>query len=110
MIQLKNNFISGFSHDEIYIIGKSLTDAWGYPYRPKTIKFLTDREEYKKVDDKFNGQNGYQIDQNDIAIVLNALELLYYENGDFLALYDGVTMEDVKTLYERLKQYAPFSG
>ena len=103
MIIIDNKQLKGFSKNEEYIIGKSLIDAWGYPYRITTIKMLGNRDEYKIVDDRFT-QSNYILELVDIEIVINALELLYFDNGDFDALYDGVTKDDVKTLYKKLKQ------
>ena len=97
--------IKGFSKDETYIIGKSLIDAWGYPYKPKKIRLLQDTDEYKNVDELLT-KNGYEIELKNLPIVLNALELLYFEHGDFEALYDDVTREDVKLLFEKLKKLA----
>lgn len=108
MIELQNNFIVGFSEDEVYIIGKSLIDAWGYPYRTVNINFLVDRGEYKKIDERF-GRADNKLQAGDLLPVINALELLYYENGDFEALYDNVTKKDVKTLYEKLKTIKGFT-
>jgi hypothetical protein len=102
MIELQNNFIVGFSRDEVYIIGKSLIDAWGYPYRPVNIKFLVDREEYKKIDERFSSADN-KLQTSDLSPVINALELLYHENGDFEALYDNVTKEDVGLLHKKLE-------
>lgn len=104
MIQLQDNFIVGFSIDEIYIIGKSLIDAWGYPYR-SSVKFLVDREKYKKIEEGF-GHAGNKLQIQDLVLVINALELVYYENGDFEALYDNISKEDVRVLYEKLKTFS----
>jgi hypothetical protein len=92
-----------FTNDEVYIIGKSLIDAWGYPYNPKNIKYLAAREVYQKIEERFNKESDYKLLFNDIPLVLNALDLLYYENRDFEALYDGITKEDVKALHNKLK-------
>jgi len=89
---------------EKYIIGKSLNDSWGYPYKPEKIKFLFDREKYKEVGDKLD-KAGYAVDLDDLPLILNSLEMLYYENGDFVALYDDVTKDDVKVLFDKLEKF-----
>ncbi|PIT90564.1 MAG: hypothetical protein COU22_01440 [Candidatus Komeilibacteria bacterium CG10_big_fil_rev_8_21_14_0_10_41_13] len=88
---------------ERYIIGKSLIDSWGYPYKPKKIKFEFDFEEYKRIDEKLD-QNNHELEINDLPVILNSLEMLYYENGDLEALYNNVTKNDVKILHDKLEK------
>jgi hypothetical protein len=104
MIELKDDYIKGLSKDESYIIRRSLIDAWGYPYRPDKIKILYSSLEYKNVDDKLE-KNNREIDLNDLGIIINALELLYFENIDLEALYDNIDREDVKLLIDRLEKF-----
>ncbi|MDO8669008.1 MAG: hypothetical protein Q7K65_01805 [Candidatus Buchananbacteria bacterium] len=106
MIILEKDCIIGFSKNEAYIIGKSLIDAWGYPYRPEKIKILKERDEYKNVDERFEKEN-YRIKLKDLATVINALELLYYENIDLESLYDDVSRKEVKILLNNLQKVSP---
>jgi|GEM_PF-5065824 len=89
---------------EKYIISKSLNDSWGYPYKPKSIEFKFDRDKYHKVSLKLDN-SGFAIEYDDIRVILNSLDMLYYENGDFESLYDGVTKDDVKVLYAKLEKF-----
>ncbi|OGE74345.1 MAG: hypothetical protein A3I07_02745 [Candidatus Doudnabacteria bacterium RIFCSPLOWO2_02_FULL_42_9] len=102
MIELKNNIVLGFAKDESYIIAKSLIDARGYPYKPNKIKFVATEKEFGSALNDFE-KNNSSIPIKKLEVVINALELLYYENGDFEALYDGVSKEDVKKLLDELR-------
>jgi hypothetical protein len=102
---IKEGFLTDFdkSRNEFYFIFGSLTEASGYPYQPKKINFLYDREKYKSLCDSI-WLSKESISIKNVPIIINALELLYYENGDFYALYDNVTLDDVKKVLDDLKQ------
>jgi len=102
MIYIESGFIKGFSKDEKWIIGRSLVDAWGYPYKPEKIEFILERDEYKRIDDRFK-RNHFTLTLGDLKGVINSLELLYYENFDLEALYNDVTREDVKKILNKLR-------
>ena len=109
---VEKNEIKRFLKHEGYLIYGSLVEAKGYPYRttwtgrtPK-VNFLFTKEEYDRVYkelDKFKTYEELIVKISDLPVIINSLELLYYENGDFYALYDGVELEDVKVLIDKLK-------
>lgn len=106
----QNTQLIELNKQQKYILGKSLNDSWGYPYKQEKVKFLSDREKYKEIGDKLDN-NDYTLDIFDLPLVLNSLEMLYYENGDFEALYDNVTRDDVKSLLNKLtKAYKDYEG
>ncbi|PWB39086.1 MAG: hypothetical protein C3F02_00495 [Parcubacteria group bacterium] len=92
------------SKQEKYIIGKSLIDSWGYPYILKKVKFLFDREVYKRVNERLQKMD-YVLKFEDLSIIINSLDMLYYDNGDFVALYDDITKDDVNALRDKLKKF-----
>lgn len=102
MINLENSYIKGFSDDQVYIIKRSLVDAWGYPYRPEKIELLKDRSIYKSVNEKFR-KSEYTLQIEDLSVVINALELLLFENIDFEALY-RIAGDDIRLLLDELKE------
>jgi len=119
MITAEGEIIKGFSRNDACLVQGSLNDASGYPYEdgwnkstPPKVNFLFDKKRYlytlRKLD-KFKFID-FQLERADLAVVINALELLYYENGDFEAIYSSikkeynVTKEDLKILIDKLKK------
>jgi hypothetical protein len=92
-------------NDESYIAGKSINELDG-PYHSRFSAHLRNMhgKDYERIWNEIHKNNRLNI--NDVSLVLETLYLLIYEmsDGDFLALYDDVTKEDVKALYKKLEK------
>ena len=91
--------------DESYIASKSIIELGGL-YRSRFSDHLREmhKEDYDRIKAEIDKSDCLQ--KSDILIVLETLYLLIHEmsDGDFLALYDDVTKDDVKALYGKLEK------